>query len=41
MWQTNNVYYSENVRLQLLKKAPYEKLLEYLLVMKVGAKHGN
>ena len=37
----NKPYYSENVKLQLLKKAPYEKLLEYLLMMTGGAKHGN
>lgn len=33
MWQKNEVYYSERVALELLKTAPAEKLLEYLLMM--------
>lgn len=33
MWQKNNLYYSERTRLKLLKEAPYEKLIEYLLMM--------
>lgn len=33
MWQKNNIYYSERVALKLLKNAPYEKLLEYLVMM--------
>lgn len=33
MWQKNNIYYSERVVLKLLKDAPREKLLEYLVMM--------
>lgn len=33
MWQKNEVYYSESTRLKLLKTAPFEKLVEYLLMI--------
>ena len=40
MWQ-DKPYYSEYIKLQLLKRASYEKLIEYLLMMTGSVKHGN
>lgn len=33
MWQINEAFYSERTKLKLLKNAPTEKLIEFLLMV--------
>lgn len=41
MWQMNEPYYSERAKLKMLKEAPMEKLIEFLLMVTRGNKDGK
>ena len=41
MWQTNIPHYSEKAMLELLKKAPMEKLAEFLLLPRKDKTNGR